>query len=126
MKTLFVKIMLLPVSLLAACSGKNDRIVETIPGTYVNHAQSPYSIANDTLQIIQDPASGNTYQISRRTGFRRIVGGKLLPEEHKFKSLSGIWDEQKQVLQITQSEIILIFHPDGKKMILQNSEYRKL
>jgi hypothetical protein len=67
MKTLFVKIMLLPVSLLAACTGKNAKVI-SIPGTYVNHAQSPYSIADDTLQISQDAADGNSYHISRKTG----------------------------------------------------------
>ena len=126
MKTLIVKLMLLPVSFLAACNSKNDKAIESIPGTYVNHAQSLYSIADDTLQIIQDGGNENSYLISRKTGFRRILNGKLQPEEHQVKSFNGLWDEKKQILQITQSEIVLIFQPDRKKMTLQNSEYKKL
>jgi len=126
MKTLIVKIMLLPISFLAACTSKSKQVIEFIPGTYVNHAQSEYSIADDTLQIIPDASTGNSYQISRKTGFRRILNGKLQPEEHQVKSFNGLWDEQKQILQITQNGIILIFQPEGNKLFIQNSEYRKL
>jgi len=126
MKTLLVKIVLLPVSFLAACNSKNEKVIASIPGTYVNHAQSAYSKADDTLQIIPDAATGNRYHISRRTGFRRIVSGKLQPEEYKVKSYDGLWDEQKQILQITQTELGLTIEPDGKRMTLQNSEYIKL
>jgi len=126
MKTLFVKIMLLPISFLAACTSNPKKLIEAIPGTYVNHSQSPYSMADDTLQIVQDDATSNTYRISRKTGFRRIMNGKLQPKEYRVKAFSGLWDEQKETLQITQTELVLIFQPDAKKLILKNSEYRKL
>jgi len=126
MKTLIVKIMLLPISFLAACTSKSKQVTEFIPGTYVNHAQSEYSIADDTLQITPDAVTGNSYQISRKTGFRRILNGKLQPEEHQVKSFNGLWDDQKRIMQITQNGIILIFQPEGNKLVIQNSAYRKL
>jgi hypothetical protein len=54
------------------------------------------------------------------------MNGKLQPEEHKVKSFNGLWDEQKQILQINQSEMVLTFQPGGEKLTLKNSEYRKL
>jgi hypothetical protein len=126
MKTLFVKIMLLPISLLAACSSKSQQAIDFIPGTYVNHAQSAYSVADDTLQIIPDVMTENSYHVIRKTAFRRILNGKLQPEEHQMKSFNGLWDEQKQILQLMQNGIILVFQPDSNKMVIQNSPYRRL
>jgi len=125
MKPFIFKILLLPISLLAAC-GKHHKTIDFIPGTYVNQAQSEYSIANDTLVIAQDAATGNIYHVTRKTGFRRIVDGKLLPAAHQVKTLNGLWDDGKQVLQITQNGILLLFQPEQNKLTIQNSEYHKL
>jgi len=126
MKTVIEKIMLLPISFLAACGNKNQQVKDFIPGAYVNHVQSAYSIADDTLQIIGDAATGNNYRISRETGFIRIISGKLQPKEQQVKQLNGLWDMQKQILQIMQNGIILIFQPGDHKLVIQNSGYRKL
>jgi len=126
MRTFIFKTMLLPISLLAACNSKIHEVKDFIPGTYVNQAQSAYSIANDTVQITPDTLTGNAYHIVRKTGFCRVSGGKLQPEEHKIKSFTGIWDGQKQTVTITQNGIILVFQPGGSKLKIENSEYRKL
>jgi hypothetical protein len=118
--------MLLPISLWSACTNSSHRVTNFIPGTYVNHAQSTYSAANDTLLITQDEQNLNSYHITRRTGFRRIKDGKLQPPEYQVKSLTGIWDDGKQTLQISQNGILLLFQPDQDKLLIENSEYRKL
>jgi major membrane immunogen (membrane-anchored lipoprotein) len=125
MKNLIFRLMLLPISLLAAC-GNKAQTIDFIPGTYVNHAQSAYSIADDTLVIIPDALTQTNYHIIRKTGFRRIKDSKLRPVEHRVKSFTGLWDEQKQTMQITQNGVLLLFHPDQNKLLIQNSEYRKL
>jgi hypothetical protein len=51
MRAYFFKIILLPISLLAACVNNNNKTISFIPGTYVNVARSEYSVANDTLTI---------------------------------------------------------------------------
>jgi|GEM_PF-758679 hypothetical protein len=124
-KPFIFKILLLPISLLAAC-GNHHKTIDFIPGTYVNQAQSAYSIANDTLVIAKDAATGNIYHVTRKTGFRRIVNWKLLPAAHQVKTLTGLLDEQKQILQITQNGILLLFQPEQNKLTIQNSEYKKL
>jgi hypothetical protein len=126
MKTLIIKIMLLPIGLLFACNSKNQQVTAFIPGTYVNQAQSDYSIASDTLLLIRDEHSGNLYQIVRGTGFQRIKDGKLGPKEYKVKTFSGVWDEAKQTLQLTQDGSILVFQPDARTLTVGTAIYHKL
>jgi len=125
MRTFIFKTVLLPISLLAACNSKSHQIKDFIPGTYVNQAQSVYSMANDTLEITPDAQTENSYHIIRKTGFNRVLDGKLQPQEHKVKAFTGIWDEQKQTVTITQNGIVLVFQPGGNKLMIENSEYRK-
>lgn len=120
-----IKIMLLPISLWAACSNK-QQVRDFVPGTYVNQAQSQYSIASDTLLLIPDEHAGNLYQVVRGTGFQRIKDGKLQPKEYKIKKFSGVWDEAKQTLQLTQDGSILFFQPDAQTLTVGTAIYRKL
>jgi hypothetical protein len=125
MKNLIFKMMLLPISLLAAC-GNKSQIIDFIPGTYVNQAQSGYSIASDTLIITQAENTQNIYLITRKTGYRRINDGKIQALQHQVKRLTGTWDEQKQLLQIMQNGTLISFQPEQNKLLIQNSEYWKL
>ena len=117
--------MMLPISLWVACSNK-QQVRDFIPGTYINQAQSQYSIASDTLLLIRDEHSDNLYQIVRGTGFQRIKDGKLQPKEYKVKTLSGIWDEAKETFQVTQDGSILIFQPGAQTLTVGTAIYHKL
>jgi len=68
----------------------------------------------------------NNYRIIRKTGFSRIVNGKLQGKEHEARSFNGLWDEQKRIIQITQNGIILIFQPGNNRLKIENSTYTKL
>ncbi len=125
MKTL-IKIMLLPISLWAACTNKQKEAKDFIPGTYVNQAQSAYSMANDTLVIQVDPLTENSFRVTRKTGFRRILNGQPGSEQHQAKIFTGIWDDSKQALQLTQNGIILLFSPGARQLEVQNNQYRRL
>ena len=109
----------------AACENEK-RSANIQPGIYVNHSESAYSIANDTIAIISEGSGENTYQVIRRTGFRRILAGKLLAPEYLLKRFTGIWDSQKQMMQLTENGIYLIFSPDARTLRIQNTEYRLL
>lgn len=124
MKNLFFKTLLLPVALLAACNSPNQPATGFIPGTYVNQAQSAYSIANDTLVITA--LAGTSYRVLRKTGFRRIVNGQLLSAEHRTATFTGIWDTDKQLLQLTPNGLIITFQPDSSRLMVQNSIYQKI
>lgn len=56
--------------LFAACQTKSH------DGIYVNHTEGKFSIADDTL-IIRDTV------ITKKTGYKKIISGKLLPKEFK-------------------------------------------
>ena len=100
--------------IMAACT--QSKVTNSIAGIYVNHAESAYSIADDTLIIAKD------YRITRRTTFKRKGG----MSQHKVKNYTAVWDESKQALQITQNGTLLLFRPDENKLLIENSEYRKL
>jgi hypothetical protein len=114
MRTL-LKIMLLPISLWAACT--NHPKTGFTAGTYVNHAESAYSVADDTLMITND------YQVARRTTYHRTNDSQ---PRHLTKHFNGVWDESKQVLTLTQTGTVLLFRPAEKTLLLGTSIYRKI
>jgi len=113
---------------LTACntSSNSNAIADFIPGSYVNQAQSGYSVANDTLIIEKAKSTDNIYLITRKTGYRRITDGKLQALQHQVRHLSGSWDSQKQILEIMQTHTFLIFQPDKRNLLNGVSEYWKL
>jgi hypothetical protein len=111
---------------LTACNHNNDAVADFIPGSYVNQAQSRYSVANDTLIIEKAKSTDNIYLITRKTGYRRITDGKLQALQHQVKHWSGTWDSQKQILEVMQTHAVYIFQPDKSSLLNGISEYRKL
>ncbi|WP_143065109.1 hypothetical protein [Mucilaginibacter gossypiicola] len=110
-------------SILAACN-PSSKTADFIPGTYVNHAESAYSVANDTLAISADRDNANVYHIVRRTGFRRKKERQV--PQYQVKTFIGIWSEQQQILQISQNGVLILFHPDKNELSIENSTYLKL
>jgi hypothetical protein len=111
---------------LTACNHNNNAVADFIPGSYVNQAQSRYSVANDTLIIEKAKSTDNIYLITRKTGYRRIIDGKLQALQHQVKHWSGTWDSQKQILEVMQTHAVYIFQPDKSSLLNGISEYRKL
>ncbi|MHB8205914.1 hypothetical protein [Mucilaginibacter sp.] len=116
----------LAAMILAACNNQGNTVTDFIPGTYVNQAQSEYSVANDTLLITKAKNTENIYLIVRKTGYRRIGDGKLFPLKHEVKNWTGTWNTQQQVMQIMQAETVLIFQPEQNKLLIQSNAYWKL
>ena len=114
------------LGLLSACGSGSEAIISFIPGTYVNQAQSEFSVANDTLVIETAKNTDNIYLITRKTGYRRITDGKVQQLQHQVKHWTGMWDTQKQILQVMQTGNTLIFQPDKHNLLNGSSEYRKL
>jgi recombinational DNA repair ATPase RecF len=113
------------LGLLSACTSGNA-VTNFIPGTYVSQAQSEFSVANDTLIIEAARNTGNLYLITRKTGYRRIVDGKVQSLGHKVKHWTGEWDTQQQILQVMQTGNTFIFQPDQHNLLNGSSKYRKL
>lgn len=69
-----------------------------ISGIYVNHGESEYSIADDTLYIEPLKLNEKTYMIQEHVGFQRIRNGKKLSREFQTRKWIATWDPEKQVL----------------------------
>lgn len=108
--------------LLSGCT--NDRTRSFIPGTYVNHAEGEYSTANDTLII--ETSESNNFQISRKTGFKRIRNGKVRKQEYETERWNAIYDEGTKTLTETNRGKLITFYPDANKLIVGKREYQKI
>jgi len=111
--------------ILAACNSKTTSS-DFIPGTYVNQAQSNYSVANDTLVIEAAKNTENIYLITRKTAYRRISDGKVGEPQYLRRQLTGTWDPVKQTLQVMQNETVIIFQPEQHKLLIGTNAYWKL
>ena len=108
--------------LLAACS--NDQTRSFIPGTYVNHAESEYSVADDTLVI--EATESNNFRISRKTGFNQIRNRKQGRREYETEDWTTIYDEGTKTLTETRKGKLLTFYPETGRLFVGKKEYRKI
>jgi hypothetical protein len=118
------KLMIAAICLLAACQSKTAKVQSFIDGIYVNHAQSEYGIADDTLIIKQ--VDGNNYQIMRRTTYQAIRNGKLFPKHSKVQNLNAIWDSNKQELDELITGRVFRFDVAKKLLLINQASYHKI
>lgn len=109
--------------LLAACHHQERQVREFIPGTYVSKAQGPYSVAWDTIVIL--PAS-DQYEVVRRTGYQRIDDRGLSPLVRRSKNFTGMWDADKQRMELDPAGIIVFFQPADHQLTIQRTVYKKI
>ena len=119
-----INLMIAAISLLAACQSKTAKVKAFIDGIYVNHAQSEYGIADDTLRFTH--TDGQHYIITRKTGYQSIRNGKLLPKKHKLEKVEGDYDSQTNLLNETTAGRVFHFNPVKRLLILNQAVYRKL
>jgi major membrane immunogen (membrane-anchored lipoprotein) len=119
-----VKMMIAAICLLVACQSKTAKVQSFIDGIYVNHAQSEYGIANDTLTFTH--TDGQHYIITRNTGYQAIRNGKVLPKKYKLEKAEGDYDSQTNLLNETTAGRVFHFNPVRRLLILNQAVYRKL
>ncbi|MBS1501072.1 MAG: hypothetical protein JST32_03350 [Bacteroidetes bacterium] len=124
MKKLIKPFMFIGMAVIAACQGKSAKVQSFIDGMYVNHSQSEYAIADDTLIFAHTDA--DHYSITRNTGYRAIRDGKLLPKKFKRGKFDGIYDPQNRVLNETTTGRLFRFDPDKGVLLLKQAVYRKI
>lgn len=110
------------IGFIAACNTNRTR--DYIPGTYINHAESEYSIADDTLVIEQ--LEKNHYIIYRKTGFKRLEAGKLGRPEYDTEEWQALYDEATSSLHEVSKGKFITFYPDANKLMVGKREYRKI
>ena len=69
-----------------------------LSGRYAAHAESAYSIADDTLLISTMSLPGHTYLISDHTAFQRLCQGRTLPWLYRQDTWQATWNEPEQTL----------------------------
>jgi len=119
-----LKIMLCGITLIVACQSKSTKVQQFIDGMYVNHAQSEYAIADDTLTF--EHTDGQHYIITRNTGYQAIRNGRLLPKKHKLEKVEGNYDNGTNLLNETTTGRVFRFDPDKGRLILKQAIYRKI
>ncbi len=117
-------IILLAAVMIVMASCNSDRTKEFIPGTYVDHSESEYSTASDTLVI--RVSEGNNFKIYRKTGFQRITEGKPGKHEYETEEWNAVYDSGTKSLIETGKGKIIAFYPDSNKLLLGKRSYKKI
>jgi hypothetical protein len=112
------------IAIVGACQSKSAKVESFIDGIYVNHVQSEYAIADDTL--IFTHTNNQHYIITRNTGYQAIRNGKLLPKKHKLEKVEGDYDNSTELLNETTTGRVFRFNPDKGILILKRAIYRKI
>ncbi|QHS55212.1 hypothetical protein GWR56_06535 [Mucilaginibacter sp. 14171R-50] len=105
---------------IASCTDRSQQI----SGLYINHGESEYSSADDTLYIEPLQLNAKTYTVQQRVGFQRIRDGKKLPREFTTKKWMATWDQDKQVLTQDGFGNQIRFIPGG--LLLETAKYKKV
>jgi hypothetical protein len=105
----------------AGCS--NSAI--NLNGTYVNHAASEFSIADDTLLVEQ--VKGLDYLIHCRTGYFLLDDagrpGKRILEKEEWKA---VFDEGSGTMTENSKGRVISFDVDKGELKLENSRFQRI
>jgi len=105
--------------ILTAC---NHQAAASFTGTYVNSAQSEFSIADDTLVI--EPGADEQVLIHRKTGYNVInEQGKLGRRQYETEEWKAVYDPQKRVLTETRKGLVISLQ--NGELLLENRRYRR-
>ena len=124
----YLKIMaLICLIVLTGCTGESNRntaIKRFIPGTYVKEVKNEFLIASDTL-IIQRTA-GENYLIVNRTGYQRIKGKQLSPQQYSEINLKAVFNDKSENLYEQRLGKTFSFDPENRRLFEGGSEYEKV
>ena len=107
--------------LLAACEFGHD---DQLEGLYVNHSKGSYSLADDTLELVQ--VDGGRYRINRRTGFNLIRDGKVGRREFETEQWQLSYDAARSVLIQAPGGKRIEMDVGGRKLWVGKREYKKI
>ncbi|SDL67898.1 hypothetical protein SAMN04487898_12297 [Pedobacter sp. ok626] len=123
MKTLKNLLVLLFTALLFGAGCSNSAI--NLNGTYVNHAASEFSIADDTLVV--EHTGGLDYLIHRRTGYQLLDDagrpGKRILEKEEWQA---VYDEGSGTMTENSKSRVISFEVDKGELKLENSRFQRI
>jgi hypothetical protein len=115
-------VLLFTASLLGA--GCSDSASD-LNGTYVNHAASEFSIADDTLVV--EHVKELDYLIHRRTGYYLLDDagrpGKRVLEQEQWKA---VYDQGSGTMTETRRASVILFDREKGVLKLENSRFQRI
>jgi hypothetical protein len=123
MKTIHSVMLICLAACIAACGNSKN---PSLSGVYVNHAQSEYSVASDTLIIDAVNLTNKTYSVERHAGFQKIRNGQKQPEQFKKESWQAIWDSGNQVLSEGEYGRQIRLSSDTPGVLLKTTLFKKI
>jgi len=124
MKTLKIQSLAMAIFalLFTACNGGS---ASNMTGTYVNHASSEFSIADDTLVVEHE--KDQNYLIHRKTRFRVIdENGKKGKLQHETEEWKAVFDQGSQSMTENRKGRIISFDLAKGVLMLENSKYQRI
>lgn len=103
-----------------------DEVRDFLPGTYIRFSQHEYGHEYDTLTIILQNKSAGEYKILRKWKYERMLDGKTIEPEYKRTTTSGIYNEDRRLLQETATGDFLSFDVQEKVLFNGPTKYQKL
>jgi len=106
------------------CSCRRASVIEFIPGVYVSNSRGEFAVASDTLDIGE--AKGNVYPIIRKTAYQVLVNGRPGKREWDSERWTGIWDEERQLMQQQRKGRLIRFEVDSGRLVIGRRVYKKV
>lgn len=103
-----------------------DEVRDFIPGTYIRFSQHEFGHEYDTLVITLQSKATAEYKILRKWKYERLLEGKHIEPEYKHVTTSGIYNEDRKLLQETQTGDFLSFDVKEKVLFNGSTKYQKL
>lgn len=111
---------------LFACHSKSDSIREFIPGRYVQYSENDMGRRHDTLHIERMSTSGHNYRLTRTSSMQRWLDGKAFPWQYRQEVWTGIYDENKRVINETKRGRVISFVPERNILLMGTTAYKKI
>ena len=111
---------------LFACETKGDAVRAFIPGIYVQYSENDMGRRQDTLHVERMSTSGHNYRITRTSSMQRWLDGKAFPWQYRKEIWTGIYDEDKRVLNETKRGRLLSFVPERNILLMGTTAYKKI
>lgn len=108
------------LAIVAACNLAGS---DSVVGTYVNHSEGEYSIADDTLAV--SALDGEQFRVQRRTGFNLVRDGVVGKREFETEQWTLVFDKEMSAYREVKRGKVLHYDSETKALRIGNRVYEK-
>lgn len=95
-----------------------------IPGVYVRNFSTEFAVGSDTLEV--SLPEGDVYVLEKRSGFQRVLNGRLGVAEWRTEKWVARWDAEQGLLYEQQKGKVVQVRPEKKQLLVGASVYVKI